>query len=128
MSAELEQKRQPRDQGLAERVEILATVTRAEHCANFIRVGETFAFDLKGRVLPEKSTANLCLGMLARLQPALVMAADRASEGLHPISRGWQSFDCFDTGVDYGGMGKVCVRLSLRDAESGEEIPRGDPG
>ena len=73
-----------------DRVEILATVTRAEHCANFVRVGQTYAFDLKGRVLPEKSTGNLCLGLLARLQPALLMAADRASEGLHPISRGWQ--------------------------------------
>lgn len=126
MSADLEHMRQPSDLGLAERVEILATVTRAEHCANFIRVGQTYAFDLKGRVLPEKSTANLCLGILARLQPALLMAADRASEGLHPISRGWQSFDCFDTGVDYGGMGKVCVRLTLRDAKTGEEIARED--
>lgn len=125
MSADLEIKRQPKDSGLESRVEILATVTRAEHCANFVRVGQTYAFDLKGRVLPEKSTGNLCLGLLARLQPALLMAADRATEGLHPISRGWQSFDCFDTGVDYGGMGKVCVRLSLRDAESGEDIPAG---
>ena len=126
MSADLEHSRKPKDAEFAERVEIVATVTRAEHCANFIRVGETFAFDLKGRVLPEKSTANLCLGMLARLQPALVMAADRASEGLHPISRGWQNFDCYDTGVDFGGMGKVCMRMSLRDAESGEEISRED--
>ena len=124
MSADLEQSRTPKDPEFADRVEIVATVTRAVHCANFIRVGETFAFDLKGRVLPEKSTANLCLGMLARLQPALVMAADRASEGLHPISRGWQNFDCYDTGVDFGGMGKVCMRMSLRDAESGEEISR----
>ena len=128
MSADLEKRRQPKDPGLGERVEILATVTRAEHCANFVRVGQTYAFDLKGRVLPEKSTGNLCLGLLARLQPALLMAADRASEGLHPISRGWKSFDCFDTGVDYGGMGKVCVRLSLRDAKSGEDIPAGDQG
>lgn len=126
MSADLERKRAPRNPAFAERVEILATVTRAEHCANFIRVGQTYAFDLKGRVLPEKSTANLCLGILARLQPALLMAADRASEGLHPISRGWQTFDCFDTGVDYGGMGKVCVRLSLRDAETGAEVANGD--
>ncbi len=126
MSADLERRRAPKYPAFAERVEILATVTRAEHCANFIRVGQTYAFDLKGRVLPEKSTANLCLGILARLQPALLMAADRASEGLHPISGGWQAFDCFDTGVDFGGMGKVCVRLSLRDAESGAEISSGD--
>ena len=125
MSTELERARQPKDPGTAQSAEIVATVTRAEHCANFIRVDQTFVFDLQGRVLPEKSTANLCLGMLARLQPALLMAADRAAEGLHPVSPGWHNFDCFDTGVDYGGMGKVCVRLSLRDAETREEIVDG---
>lgn len=124
MSGDLEAIRQPRDPAEAERVEIVATVTRAEHCANFIRVGQSFVFDLKGRVSPERSSANLCLGILARLQPALLMAADRAAEGLHPISAGWQNFDCFDTGVDLGGMGKVCVNFSLRDAETGETIAR----
>jgi hypothetical protein len=102
--------------------EIVATVTRAFHCANMIRKGETFVFDLKGRLLPEKSSANLCLGIIAKLQPALLMAQDRAAEGLHPVSPRFNSFDCFDTGIDHGGTGKVFVDLHLRDAETGARI------
>ena len=104
------------------RYEVVATVTSSRHCANFIYEDEEFVFDLMGRINVERSTANLCLGMLARLQPALLMAADRASEGLHPISRGYYTFDCFDTGLDHGGMGKVCVRLWLRDVASGKPV------
>ena len=102
--------------------EIHATVTRAFHCANKIRVGETFVFDTKGRLLPEKSTANLCLGIVARIQPAVMLAQDRISEGLHPISPNFNTFDCFDTGIDHGGTGKVYVRMSLVDARTGEIV------
>lgn len=105
---------------------IVATVTRAFHCANAIRTGETFVFDLAGRIDAERSTANLCLGILARLQPALLMAQDRASEGLHPVSRSFRTFDCFDTGIDHGGTGKVFVELALVDAATGERVPRPD--
>jgi uncharacterized repeat protein (TIGR04076 family) len=98
-----------------DRYELVAEVTRAEHCANFIKVGQSFVFDLRGRVLPERSSAALCLGILARLEPALLIAQDRAQSGLHPVSPSLQTYDCFDTGLDHGGMGKVCVRFHLRE-------------
>jgi len=99
-----------------DRYEIVAEVTSAIHCANFITTGQIFVFDLRGVIKVPKSDAKLCLGILARIQPALTMAADRAAEGLHPISPRWRNFDCYDTGIDHGGMGKVTVRLHLRDA------------
>jgi hypothetical protein len=99
-----------------DRYEIVAEVTSAIHCANFITTGQAFVFDLRGVIKADKSDAKLCLGILARIQPALLMAADRAAEGLHPISPRWRNFDCYDTGIDHGGMGKVTVRLHLRDA------------
>lgn len=99
-----------------DRYEIVAEVTSAIHCANFITTGQAFVFDLRGVIKADKSDARLCLGILARIQPALIMAADRAAEGLHPISPRWRNFDCYDTGIDHGGMGKVTVRLHLRDA------------
>ena len=102
--------------------EIVATVTKSFHCANMIKKDEIFVFDLKGRLLAEKSSANLCLGIIAKLQPALLMAQDRAAEGLHPISTRYRSFDCFDTGIDHGGTGKVFVDLHLRDAETLEPV------
>ncbi len=108
--------RLPKDPTWLERYELVAEVTSAIHCANFITTGQYFVFDLNGLLKADKSTANLCLGILARIQPALAMAADRAAEGLHPVSPRWNAFDCYDTGIDHGGMGKVTVRLHLRDA------------
>lgn len=105
-----------------ERYEIVAEVEVAHHCANFIVTGQNFVFSLDGVLKPGRSTAKLCLGILARIQPALLMAADRAHEGLHPVSPGWNTFDCFDTGIDHGGMGKVTVRLSLRDVATGAPV------
>lgn len=105
-----------------ERYELVAEVTRSEHCANFIKVGQSFVFDLRGRIVPERSSAALCLGILARLEPALLMAQDRAQLGVHPISPLFQTYDCFDTGLDHGGMGKVCVRFHLRERTTGRQI------
>jgi hypothetical protein len=114
--------RAPKHPDWLTKYEIVAEVTSAAHCANFITTGQTFVFDLNGVLKPDRSTANLCLGILARIQPALLMAADRTSLGVHPVSAGWNSFDCFDTGLDHGGMGKVTVRMYLRDARSGAAI------
>ncbi len=101
------------------RYEIVAEVTKAFHCANFITVGQTYVFDLRGVLDAARSTAPLCLGIIAKLHPALLLAADRAASGLHPISPGFRNFDCFDTGIDHGGTGKVFVRLALRNRASG---------
>lgn len=95
-------------------VEIVARVTRAFHCANRIEVGQEFVFGLDGRVDPARSTAALCLGVLAKLQPALLAIQDRVAEGLSPLGPLLRTFDCYDTGIDHGGTGKVYVELSLR--------------
>ncbi len=101
------------------RYEIVAEVTQVAHCANFITVGQIYVFDLRGVLDAGRSTAPLCLGIIAKLHPALLLAADRAASGLHPISPGWRNFDCFDTGIDHGGTGKIFVRLALRDRATG---------
>ena len=116
----------PAGAATTDRHEIVAEVTSAIHCANFIQAGQVFVFDMKGVIKAEKSTANLCLGILARIQPGLLMAMDRAAEGLHPVSPRWRNFDCYDLGIDHGGMGKVTVKLHLRDAATHEilrELP-----
>ncbi len=105
-----------------ESCELHATVTRAFHCANRIREDQTFVFDLKGRLLPQKSTANLCLGLIAKLHPAILMAQDRIASGLHPVSPSFNTFDCYDTGIDHGGTGKVYVALSLVDGRTGRTV------
>lgn len=121
-AAPLADRQAPKHADWADRYELVAHVTSAVHCANFIEEGQAFVFDLAGRIKPEASSAALCLGILAKIQPALILAADRASRGEHPVSAGWQTFDCFDTGLDHGGMGKVCVRMALREVGTGRMV------
>ncbi|MBT3593971.1 MAG: hypothetical protein HN519_08435 [Hellea sp.] len=97
-------------------IEIAAKVAHVRHCANFIKENEIFVFDLEGRLLPSKSTANLCLGILARIQPALMIPRERFQCGLEPFPVTVPYLDCFNTGIDFGGMGKVTVELLVRKA------------
>jgi hypothetical protein len=108
-------------------IELVAEVTGAHHCANFIRSGQTFVFGADGVLDAATSTAPLCLGIIAKLQPALLMAQDRLAEGLHPVSPRFNTFDCFDTGIDHGGTGKVFVRLRVRDRKTGAFIEADAP-
>ena len=105
-----------------EDIELVAEVTGSHHCANFIRPGQTFVFRANGVLDAPASTAPLCLGIIAKLQGALMLAQDRLADGLHPISPRFNTFDCFDTGIDHGGTGKVFVRLRARDRVSGAYI------
>ena len=105
-----------------EDIELVAEVTGSHHCANFIRPGQTFVFRANGVLDAPASTAPLCLGIIAKLQSALLLAQDRLADGLHPISPRFNTFDCFDTGIDHGGTGKVFVRLRARDRVSGAYI------
>ncbi|MEM7445703.1 MAG: hypothetical protein AAF414_20445 [Pseudomonadota bacterium] len=60
--------------------------------------------------------------MKPQLKRALLLVQDRAASGLHPISPDFHSFDCFDTGIDHGGTGKVFVTLTLRDRTTGQTV------
>lgn len=112
------------DPRLTDRYEIVAKVTEAFFCANLIETGEEMVFDLEGCLVPSRSTANFCIGVISRLHPAILMAQDRIAEGLPPISPRFRNFDCYDTGIDHGGTGKVYVELSLRDRTSGAIVDK----
>jgi hypothetical protein len=104
------------------RFELVARVTKAFHCANMIKEDQVFVFDLNGRLDAKRSNAPMCLGILAKLQPAMLVIQDRIAEGLHPISPSFRNFDCFDTGIDHGGTGKVFVELALVDRSTGAPV------
>ncbi len=105
-----------------EDIELVAEVTGVHHCANFLRHGQTLVFRADGVLDAAASTAPLCLGIIAKLQSALLLAQDRLADGLHPVSPRFNTFDCFDTGIDHGGTGKVFVRLRVRDRKTGAFI------
>ena len=107
---------------LTERYEIVAKVTESFFCANLIEEGQEMVFDLEGRLQNREGHAPFCIGIISKLHPAILMAQDRLSEGLSPISPRFKHFDCYDTGIDHGGTGKVYVELSLRDRRTGQSV------
>lgn len=107
---------------LTERYEIVAKVTESFFCANLIETGQEMVFDLEGRLQYREGHAPFCIGIVSKLHPAILMAQDRLAEGLSPISPRFRHFDCYDTGIDHGGTGKVYVELSLRDRQTGQAV------
>lgn len=112
---------------LTARYEIVARVTEAFFCANLIEENQEIVFDLEGRLDAERSNAPFCIGIISKLHPAILMAQDRIAEGLPPISPRFQHFDCYDTGIDHGGTGKVYVELALRDRKTGQTVETMEP-
>ena len=101
-------------ENLPKNLEIVATVTHSRHCANFISENETFVFDVNGCLLPEKSSANLCLGILARIQPALLNIQDRINEGIEPLPSSLKFLDCFFLNFNEGLSSDFFRRLVLK--------------
>ena len=83
--------------------------------------GQIVVFDMRHRIKPEKSTAPLCMHMLAPVLAVFYMTFDRAAEGLNPISGIWRFYDCTDTRDDLG-RSKARTRVFLRTADTHEPV------
>jgi uncharacterized repeat protein (TIGR04076 family) len=101
--------------------EVVVEVVSNEACGCGVAAGQVVVFDMRHRVKTEKSTAPLCMHMLAPVLAVFYMTFDRAAEGLNPISGIWRFFDCTDTRDDLG-KGKARTRVFLRTADTHEPV------
>ena len=101
--------------------EVVVEVTANEACGCGVAPGQVVVFDMRHRIKPEKSTAPLCMHMLAPVLAVFYMTFDRAAEGLNPISGIWRFYDCTDTRDDLG-RSKAHTRVFLRTADTHEPV------
>src|SRR5205085_7101322 len=61
--------------------EVVVEVVSNEACGCGVAPGQVVVFDMRHRIKPEKSTAPLCMHMLAPVLAVFYMTFDRAAEG-----------------------------------------------
>lgn len=114
--------------GWLDAYEVVVEVLSNESCACGVAAGQKVVFDMRHRIKTEKSDAPLCMHMLTPILPIFYMSFDRASEGLNPVSRVWNHYECLDTRDD-DGASKARTLVYLRRADTHEivEDPVLDP-
>ena len=93
---------------------MIAEVIRSENCSFKLRKGDKLVFGSNGILLPDESTANLCLWAIAPLLPFNYMIYDRFSEGLDPNGIFPDHVKCTDVGVACGGFGEALFKVSCK--------------
>ena len=101
--------------------EVVVEVVSNARCGCGVAAGQIVVFDMRHRIKTEKSTAPLCMHMLAPVLAVFYMTFDRAAEGLNPLTGIWRFFECTDTGDD-GGAGKARTRVYLRTADTHQPV------
>lgn len=97
--------------------EVVVEVVSNERCQCGVAVGQCVVLDMRHRIKPEKTTAPMCMHLLAPVLAIFYMSFDRAAEGLNPLTCIWKFFECTDTGDDEG-RSKARTRVFLRLADS----------
>jgi hypothetical protein len=105
--------------------EVVVEITSNERCGCGVKPGQIVVFDMRHRIKPEKSTAPLCMHLLAPVLAIFYMTFDRAAEGLNPVSSIWRFYECFDTGGDLG-HGKARARVYLRTSDTHQPVMERD--
>ena len=101
--------------------EVVLEITANERCGCGVRPGQVVVFDMRHRVKPEKSTAPLCMHLLAPVLAIFYMTFDRAADGLNPVSSIWRFYECLDTGEDLG-RDKARARVYLRTSDTHQTV------
>jgi uncharacterized repeat protein (TIGR04076 family) len=89
---------------------IIFECTSSKYCSVGIKVGDKFVFE--GNVLiPEESTAPLCISALCPCRGRIYTIWERIAERLDPNGLCLAYTQCGDTGVEYGGTGRVTFKI-----------------
>ena len=89
---------------------IIAEVIDSKYCAAGVKPGDKIVIRGNTVSAPE-STCPLCIGLLGPLMPRAYEMMVRLAEGLDPDEMIFKYSECFDTGLDHGGLGKVHFKL-----------------
>jgi uncharacterized repeat protein (TIGR04076 family) len=101
--------------------EVVVEITSNERCPCGVKPGQIVVFDMRHRIKPEKSTAPLCMHLLAPVLAIFYMTFDRAAEGLNPVTSIWRFYECHDTADDLG-EGKARARVYLRTSDTHQTV------
>lgn len=90
--------------------QIVAEVIDSRYCAAGLQVGQRFVI-VGGALVPEKSTAPLCMRALGPLTGFVNIILEKLVAGEDPNDRVFMTAECLDPGLESGGLGKVRFRV-----------------
>jgi hypothetical protein len=96
---------------------IIAEVTDAKYCFAGCKPGDKLVFGPQPLLNAQESTCPLCIGALAPMMERVHIMWDRLAEGLDPNDAWVTHSQCFDPGLDYGGLGCVHFRVYAEKPE-----------
>jgi len=89
----------------------VAEAISSKYCTAGIKVGDKLVFDF-AVLNKEESTAPACIGALGPLMESIHIMWDRIAEGVDPNGSIFRTVSCFDPGLEHGGLGNVCFKLT----------------
>ncbi len=93
---------------------IVAEVIESKYCAAGLKVGQRLVIE-GGALVPEKSTAPLCMRALGPLTGFVNTILEKIVAGEDPNNRVFQVAECLDPGLEAGGLGKVRFRVTVEE-------------
>ncbi len=85
---------------------IVAEVVESRYCAAGVKVGQRIVIQ-GGALVPQESTAPLCMRALAPLTGFVNTILEKIVAGEDPNDRVFMAAECLDPGLEAGGLGKV---------------------
>lgn len=97
--------------------QIVAEVTDAKYCFAGCKVGDRLVVGPGPVISTEKSTCPLCIGVVSPLMERVHIMWDRIIAGGDPNETWLQHMDCFDPGLEGGGLGHVAFKVYAEKVE-----------
>lgn len=102
--------------------EVVAEVVQVgTDCQCGIKVGQQMVFDMRHKVIPDLTSAPMCVHLMAPMLSIFYMTFDRAAEGLNPFTAVWRYQECPLT-TEENFANKTRTRTWLRDRKTGAEV------
>ncbi|MBN2568105.1 MAG: hypothetical protein JXB42_01610 [Deltaproteobacteria bacterium] len=94
------------------RSRIIAEVIESKYCAAGLKKGQKIVIE-GGALIPEKSTAPLCMRAIGPLTDFVNTILEKIVAGEDPNERVFMVAECLDPGLQSGGLGKVKFRVRV---------------
>lgn len=92
---------------------IVAECIRSKYCSARIKVGHRIVFTSLGVLIPGESTSPFCMGALDTMMPYIQSVYSFIAAGLDPREILVNHCHCLDTGIEYGGVGRVTYKFHV---------------
>jgi hypothetical protein len=90
---------------------IIAEVTDAKYCFAGCKPGDKLVFGPQPLLNAAESTCPLCIGAIAPMMERVHIMWDRVAEGVDPNEVWVRHSQCFDPGLEHGGLGTVHFKV-----------------